>query len=539
MNQYNTEKEAIQVEKKLGSIVFISQDQSLSLESVQDYAAQPLSKVKLDELALKARIEQNRQYLDNKLANQEDIYGVTTGFGNSASNRISTSLSEELQQNLIAYHGCGVGDYLSESDCAATLLIRMNCNAKGFSGVSWELLAQMETFLNNRIIPAIPSMGSVGASGDLTPLSYVGAALGGKRKVYYQGQLRDTAEVLEELNIAPYKLKPKEGLAIMNGTSVMSAIATNALKDIRRGIDLSCKLIALYVELIEGRASPFHKRVHELKPHRGQQICAEKILERLTNVDQRLGRRNRTDDNIEFGKQETFRLQDSYSIRCSPQVLGPLIDAEMWASQILTTEINSVNDNPLFDDENDLILNAGHFYGGHVAAVCDTLKPLVANMGALLERELGILVDDRLNGGISNNLVAREDLGDKAWVHHGFKAMQITSSSLVAEALKNAGPMSVFSRTTEALNQDIVSMGTIAARDLRRIADLIKPVIAIQAMAIRQAFYVDGKDAKAEKLNALSREFFDEISSNFQPVIEDRPMDVEINNMVNALFNEQ
>ncbi|TMO99519.1 aromatic amino acid lyase, partial [Pseudoalteromonas sp. S3178] len=133
--------------------------------------------------------------------NQEDIYGVTTGFGNSASNRISTSLSEELQQNLIAYHGCGVGDYLSESDCAATLLIRMNCNAKGFSGVSWELLAQMETFLNIRIIPAIPSMGSVGASGDLTPLSYVGAALGGKRKVYYQGQLRETAEVLEELNI--------------------------------------------------------------------------------------------------------------------------------------------------------------------------------------------------------------------------------------------------------------------------------------------------------------------------------------------------
>lgn len=155
-----------------------------------------------------------------------------------------------------------------------------------------------------------------------------------------------------------------------------------------------------------------------------------------------------------------------------------------------------MNDNPLFDDENDLILNAGHFYGGHVAAVCDTLKPLVANMGALLERELGILVDDRLNGGISNNLVAREDLGDKAWVHHGFKAMQITSSSLVAEALKNAGPMSVFSRTTEALNQDIVSMGTIAARDLRRITILSSQLLLFRQWRSARHFMLMGKMQK-------------------------------------------
>jgi len=207
-----------------------------------------------------------------------------------------------------------------------------------------------------------------------------------------------------------------------------------------------------------------------------------------------------------------------------------------WAKELLTTEINSVNDNPLIDHENDLILNAGHFYGGHVAAACDALKPMVANMGALLERELGILVDDRLNGGISNNLVATHDLGNKAWINHGFKAMQITASSLVAEALKQSGPMSIFSRTTEALNQDIVSMGTIAARDLARINSLVKSVIAIHAMAIRQAYYVHDQDKSADKLTPQSRAFFDSLCETFEPVIKDRPMDFEIEKMVERLF---
>ncbi|KXO12888.1 putative histidine ammonia-lyase protein [Moritella sp. JT01] len=483
-------------------------------------------------------INENRNYLDNKIELREDIYGVTTGFGNSASNRISPDLSTELQHNLLAYHGCGVGKFLSEKDCAATLLIRLNCNARGFSGVSWDLLKQMELLLEHRIYPAIPEMGSVGASGDLTPLSYVGAALCGMRHVYYQGKITRTDEVFSLLNIKPYQLKPKEGLAIMNGTSVMSAIAVNACNEIEHAIDISCKLVALFVELIDGRASPFHPQVHNLKPHAGQKYCADTIYQRLANPEQRLGRKSKTDQVIDHGMQDKFRLQDSYSIRCAPQVLGPLVDTLTWAKNILTIEINSVNDNPLIDHEQDLILNAGHFYGGHVAAVCDSLKPLVANMGALLERELGILVDERLNGGISNNLVAKEDLGTKSWINHGFKAMQITSSSLVAEALKQSIPMSIFSRTTEALNQDIVSMGTIAARDLSRIISLVKPVIAIQSMAIRQAFYVLDKDKSVDKLNPKSREFFDSIASTFQPVIQDRALDKEIDEMVKFLFNE-
>jgi histidine ammonia-lyase len=540
MDMENLAKPEQMTEEKLVEMfgcLNISLENRLSFEDIKHFISLDNAQVQLDPTKLQDVIKKNRDYLDDKIKSRADIYGVTTGFGNSANNRISPALSDELQENLIAFHGCGLGEYLSEQECAATLLIRLNCNARGFSGVSWDLLQQMELFLNHKIYPAIPSLGSVGASGDLTPLSYLAAALSGKRKVYYQGGIRPTHEVMEELNITPYVFKPKEGLAIMNGTSVMSAIAINACNEIETGIKISCKLIALFVELIDGRASPFHPQVHNLKPHPGQKFCANLIYQRLNNPESRLGRHLATDDNIEFGKKEQFRLQDSYSIRCSPQVLGPLVDTMTWAKELLTTEINSVNDNPLIDHENDLILNAGHFYGGHVAAACDALKPMVANMGALLERELGILVDDRLNGGISNNLVAKHDLENKAWINHGFKAMQITASSLVAEALKQSGPMSIFSRTTEALNQDIVSMGTIAARDLARINTLIKSVIAIHAMAIRQAYYVHDQDQSADKLTPQSRAFFDSLCSTFKPVIKDRPMDFEIEKMVAHLFS--
>ncbi|MCO7190814.1 MULTISPECIES: aromatic amino acid ammonia-lyase [unclassified Pseudoalteromonas] len=515
----------------------IGGDYELLIDDVGSFVTNPNVDISLNS-ALEKVIRENREYLDDKIENREDIYGVTTGFGNSASNRISPELAASLQENLIAYHGCGVGDYLPEQICAATLLIRLNCNAKGFSGVSWELLKQMECLLNHRIFPAIPAMGSVGASGDLTPLSYIGAALAGKRHVYYRGEIRPTSEVFAELDITPYRLKPKEGLAIMNGTSVMCGIAVMSFLEIERAIELSCKQVALFVELIDGRASPFHPQVHNLKPHPGQIKCAAMIYERLSNPEQRLGRRLRSDDEFGAGKKEQFRLQDSYSIRCSPQVIGPLLDTLDWAKRVITTEINSVNDNPLFDNQKDLILNAGHFYGGHVAAVCDALKPQLANLAALLERELGILVDDRLNGGIPNNLVAIDDLGDESWINHGFKAVQITASALTAEALKNASPMSVFSRTTEALNQDIVSMGTIAARDLKHILSLVKPVIAIHAMAIRQAFYVLDKDGSADKLNTESMRFFEQLRDYFTPVIQDRPMDRDIDTMVKKLFPE-
>ncbi|KZN64241.1 hypothetical protein N473_14940 [Pseudoalteromonas luteoviolacea CPMOR-1] len=537
-NELSFSESKVESESKVVSTIDIDLISQLTLEDIKKFIKENYPKVQLNGEVHKSLIENNRRYIDQRISDRDDIYGVTTGFGNSASNRISPIMSQELQKNLMAYHGCGVGEYLSERDCAATLLIRLNCNARGYSGVSWELLKQMELFLQHNIFPAIPAKGSVGASGDLTPLSYIGAALNGQRNVYYQGVIRPTSEVLEELNIAPYELKAKEGLAIMNGTSVMSAIAANTINEIDTAIDTSCKLIALFVELIDGRASPFHPKVHELKPHQGQRYCADLIYKRLSNPEQRLGRRQRTDDQvIEHGLKEKFRLQDSYSIRCSPQVLGSLVDTLNWAKSVLQVEINSVNDNPLIDHESDLILNAGHFYGGHVAAICDALKPQVANMGALLERELGILVDDRLNGGIPNNLVAVDDLGDKAWINHGFKAMQISASALVAEALKQSGPMSVFSRTTEALNQDIVSMGTIAARDLQTILSLVKSVIAIQAMAIRQAYYVLDKDQSAQKLNSLSRPFFDSLAATFSPVIQDRALDGEIEEMVAFLFD--
>ena len=334
------------------NLILIKKDSHLKIEDIAKFHRASNSKVQID-YKLQEKINLNRSYLDDKINSGSDIYGVTTGFGNSASNRISPNLSSELQKNLIAYHGVGVGPYLNERDCKATLLVRMNCNARGYSGVSWELLQQMGRFLDHGITPAIPELGSVGASGDLTPLSYLGAALCGERNVYYNGEIVPTNQVLRQLGIAPYKLKPKEGLAIMNGTSVMTGILANTWDQVNRAVDVSCKIIPLMVEVMKGRSSPFHSRVHELKPHPGQGRIANEIYRRINNAEHRLGRRDSIEGQVEYGKAEKYRIQDSYSIRCAPQVLGTLADALEWTKGLIETEMNSVNDNPLIDDEKD------------------------------------------------------------------------------------------------------------------------------------------------------------------------------------------
>jgi histidine ammonia-lyase len=319
------------------------------------------------------------------------------------------------------------------------------------------------------MLPRIPCEGSVGASGDLTPLSYLASTLVGEREVTLGGKLMAASEAHEALGLSPLKLLPKESLAIMNGTSVMTGLACIAFERARSLAVLASTISAMTSEAIHGNPEHFDDRIFRLKPHPGQYRVAELIREHLGSG----------------GERPVARLQDRYSVRCAPHVIGVLADALRFSREMIEVEINSVNDNPIIDPEAGEILHGGNFYGGHVCFVMDALKTAVASVADLLDRQLSLLCCRETSAQLPDNLVAGEGI-DRV-VHHGFKAMQISASALTAEALKLTQPASAFSRSTESHNQDKVSMGTIAARDCLRILELSEMVAFIVLLANCQA----------------------------------------------------
>jgi histidine ammonia-lyase len=288
--------------------------------------------------------------------------------------------------------------------------------------------------------------------------------------VTYGGGKVRTAEALAMAGLAPIALEPKESLAIMNGTCVITALTCLAIDRAAQLAQLAAVLTAMASDVMRGNRAHFDDRIFAAKPHPGQRIAAGWIRE---------------DVEYHVGGPRNGRIQDRYSIRCAPHVIGILIDALTWMRTWTETELNGVNDNPLIDPESGEILFGGNFYGGHVGYVSDCLKVAVANIADLLDRQMALLCSRSTNGGLPENLNGRS--GSDQCAHHGFKAMQIACSALTAEALKLAAPVSVFSRSTECHNQDKVSMGTIAARECCRILDLTETVAAICTLACCQA----------------------------------------------------
>lgn len=272
----------------------------------------------------------------------------------------SNGFSRWTPLHLTRFHGCGLGEHLDEQQARAVLATRLCSLSQGVSGVTHDLLNQIVTLINQGITPLIPQEGSVGASGDLTPLSYLAAVLIGEREVLYKGQVRPTSEVFSELNIQPIKLKPKEGLALMNGTSVMTAIACIAFKRAEYLAQLSTRITAMVSLGMQGNDFHFDEALFAVKPHQGQQQIAAWL---------------RADLQAERPPSNSDRLQDRYSLRCAPHVIGVLQDTLPWLRQMIENELNSANDNPIIDGDNERVLHGGHFYGGHIAMAMDTLKP--------------------------------------------------------------------------------------------------------------------------------------------------------------------
>lgn len=468
--------------------------------------------------------------LKDALLEQEiPIYAVTTGFGDSCIRQIAPNKAHELQRNLVLYHLNGVGPAADPVVARATMLIRANALSRGISAIRPEVVATLLEFLRRDILPLIPERGSVGASGDLVPLCYLAAALIGEGEVLHRGAVRPALDVLRDEGIEPVRLEPKEGIALINGTAFAAAYATLASWDARELVFVAELATAMTMEALRGNASALHPFVHGNKPHPGQVESARTIRTLLagsrlaTSFEDILIRREELAGRSYLHLNE--RIQDKYSLRCAPQIIGVTRDTLGWAERWLSTEINSSTDNPLFDADQPGLHLGGNFYAGHVGQSMDSLKTAVAGLANLLDRQLALVVDEKFNEGLPPNLIAARDPGDpQAGLHHGFKGMQIAASAVTAEALKQTGPVSVFSRSTEAHNQDIVSMGTISARDARTVNGLVREVAAIHLIALTQAIELRGVEQASPAIravHALIRE-----SSGF--VSRDRRLDQDI-----------
>ena len=461
-------------------------------------------------------INETHNFLINEIKDGKPIYGITTGYGASGKNYVSYEDSKILQTNLFRFHGCGVGKKLSYKVCKYALIARTISLSKAKSGVSIELLKRLEMLIQKDIIPVIPSQGSVGASGDLTPLSYIAAAVAGEREVYYKGEIKDVMEVYKELNITPYTFKPKEALAIMNGTTIMSAIALASIEEFETILDSMESFVAGMFEVLLGDDTPVADFVHLSKPFSGQIQSAKNIKRKIEGSKLTHGRDDRYD---KFFADNDLNIQDNYSMRCAPQVLGVIRDNLEISKNWVEQEINSVNDNPLIDGVNKKIYTSGNFYGGYVAHAMDTLKICAGNLADLLDKEFALLVDHKFNRGLGENLKLSTEP-----FYHGFKAMQITLSSLSADVMKNTTAASIFSRPTESLNQDKVSMGTTAANDFSKMIPDLYNMLSIAFIGMAQAVDIRGKDLDSPHLTNI----YENIRKDVKPLYEDRRMDFDI-----------
>ena len=456
------------------------------------------------------------------------VYGVTTGFGDSAHRQISPDKTSRLQQNILRFMGVGTGPIAPPEVARVTMLLRANTLSKGNSGVRVELIDRLLDLLNHDVTPYIPERGSCGASGDLAPLSYVGKALAGDGRVLFDGTDREAAGVLSELGLEPFLLEAKEGLALTNGTSFMSAFACLAVGAARELADLCDLMTAMASEALLGNRGHFNAFLFdEAKPHPGMVTCARHIRELL--ADSQLA----ADSDELFpggldgaGFRELDRhVQDKYSIRCAPHVNGVLRDVLDWVERWIEIEINSSDDNPLFNVAAGRVESGGNFYGGHMGQAMDSLKVALANLCDLIDRQLELVVDEKFNRGLTANLIQRfEPDHPEAGLNHGFKGLQLCASAMTAEAMHLCAPTTIHSRSTEAHNQDKVSMGTIAARDARSIVELAQNIAAIHLMACCQALELRG----VEKASPRTQEAFRVVRQHVPFLDRDRYLDEDI-----------
>jgi histidine ammonia-lyase len=433
------------------------------------------------------RCRRSRQLLEDRLAAGHVVYGVNTSFGPMCNKVISQEQLELLQENLIRSHAAGLGEALPPPVALGILAVRLNTLVKGYSGVRVELLDFLRELINRGIAPRIPECGSVGASGDLVHLAHMALPILGEGQVHYRGQWCPAATALAAEGLSPLRLTSKEGLALINGTSAMTTIGAFALAGAQRLLNLSCVTAALALEIFGGLDDAFDEDLHRLKPHPGQVEVARairKLYHGSRNITERDGTHGRIRAQARGGAvfETTVSVQDVYSIRCTPQVLAPVWETLQMVLRTLSTEANSSNDNPLVVPEKQKILHGGNFHGQSVAFAMDSMCLAVATLCTLSERRLNKLLDPKLNDGLPEQLIA-----GTPGLSMGFMGAQYVATSTTAEIRQLANPVSTLSISCNASNQDVVSMGTVAARKALRAVTCAAHVLTVEMLAQMQA----------------------------------------------------
>lgn len=459
---------------------------------------------------LRSQVVASYEFL-KEFSKDKVIYGINTGFGPMAQWRIEDEHLKELQYNIIRSHSTGAGERLPDICVRAAMLSRLKTFLEGHSGVHVTLIDLLIEFVNRGICPVVPRHGSVGASGDLVQLAHIALTLIGEGEVSYRGEIRPAGEVMAENGLEPLQMHIREGLAVTNGTAVMTGIGTvNYLQTERLlGWEILCSV--MMNEIASSYDDFMSEVLNGLKFHPGQIRVAE-LMRSLSEGSKLL--RNRKLELFHKSGEQVFKqkVQPYYSLRCVPQILGPVYDTLKNAGQVIEDEVNSVDDNPIVDMASANVIHGGNFHGDYISFEMDKLKIAVTKMTMLAERQMNYLFHDRING-ILPPFVNLGVLG----LNYGLQASQFTATSTTAESQTLSNPMYVHSIPNNNDNQDIVSMGTNSALICRTVVENCSQVLAIHLMALVQA--VDCLDV-ADKLAPATRKLYDEVRG-IVPVFKD------------------
>lgn len=459
------------------------------------------NKVAVSDSVIK-RVEESFDFL-KEFSGNKVIYGVNTGFGPMAQYRIKDEDRLQLQYNLIRSHSSGTGKPISPINVKAIILARLNTLSLGNSGVHPSVIHLMKEFLNRDITPLIFEHGGVGASGDLVQLAHLALTLIGEGEVFYKGERRATKEVFEIEKLEPIKVEIREGLALMNGTSVMTGIGIVNVHNSRKVLDWSVKCSCAINEIVKAYDDHLSFELNNTKKHFGQQEIAKLMRDNLS--DSTLVRKR--EDHLYSGNnnEDVFKekVQEYYSLRCVPQILGPVLDTINYTSQVLENEINSANDNPIVEVKNKHVYHGGNFHGDYISLEMDKLKIVIAKLTMLSERQLNYLLNSKLN----EILPPFVNLGVLGF-NFGMQGVQFTATSTTAESQMLSNPMYVHSIPNNNDNQDIVSMGTNAAVIASKVIENAFEVLAIELITIVQA--IDALNYKNE-ISSVTRKMYDDI----------------------------
>lgn len=435
------------------------------------------------------KIRECRKIVESIIDKNAVRYGINTGFGKFSNIIIDKKDTAQLQKKIVLSHAVGVGKPLAEDIVKGVMVLKLNSFLQGFSGVRYKVAQTLEAMINKNVIPFIPEKGSVGASGDLAPLSHMALVMTGQGKAYYTGKLISGEEAMSKAGIPILELRQKEGLAILNGTQVMTSIAAISLIKTENLIKTADIAGSMSLDALRGSLSAFDERIQAARPHKGQISTAENFRKLLK------------DSELLHSHQNCEKVQDAYSLRCIPQVHGAVRDTFNHVRNVIETEMNSVTDNPLVFEEGHDVISGGNFHGEPVAFAMDFLAVAVAELASISERRIAYMVDPATNDGLPAFLT------EKGGLNSGFMMTQVTAAALVSENKVLCHPASVDSIPTSANKEDHVSMGTHAARKCLEVLENVKNVLAIELLCSAQALEYRGSEKSSEAVRSVHKKF--------------------------------